>query len=123
MHGDKAAQGAIDASAALFGRGELTDLDEDTLEAALEGVKIDGEDGQKIFASAQPGMRVVEAGVASGLFKSISEARKTIAGGGVYVNNQRVEDPEAVLSSEDFLFNRFALVRRGKKALGAVEAQ
>ena len=123
VHGDKAAQGAIDASAALFGRGELTDLDEDTLEAALEGVKIDGEDGQKIFASAQPGMRVVEAGVASGLFKSISEARKTIAGGGVYVNNQRVEDPEAVLSSEDFLFNRFALVRRGKKALGAVEAQ
>ncbi len=123
VHGDKAAQGAIDASAALFGRGELTDLDEDTLEAALEGVKIDGEDGQKIFASAQPGMRVVEAGVASGLFKSISEARKTIAGGGVYVNNQRVEDSEAVLSSEDFLFNRFALVRRGKKALGAVEAQ
>ena len=66
---------------------------------------------------------MVEAGVASGLFKSISEARKTIAGGGVYVNNQRVEDSEAVLSSEDFLFNRFALVRRGKKALGAVEAQ
>ncbi|MFD0704791.1 tyrosine--tRNA ligase [Alloscardovia venturai] len=123
VHGDKAAQGAIDASAALFGRGELTDLDEETLESALEGVKVDGADGEKVFATVEVGARVVEAGVACGLFKSISEARKTIKGGGVYVNNQRVEDAEAVLSSEDFLFNRFALVRRGKKALGAVEAK
>lgn len=123
VHGDKAAQAAIDASAALFGRAELSDIDEQTLESALEGVKIDNENGEKVFAQVEVGVRVVEAGVACGLFKSISEARKTIAGGGVYVNNQRVEDAEAVLNSEDFLFNRFALVRRGKKALGAVEAK
>ena len=58
----------------------------------------------------------------AGLFKSISEARKTIKSGGVYLNNARVEDEEQTLGRKsDFLHGRFALIRRGKKALGAVE--
>ena len=60
--------------------------DESTLEAALDGVKIDGE-----FAKAAVGDRVAEAGMKAGLFKSISEARKTIKAGGVYLNNARVK--------------------------------
>ena len=58
----------------------------------------------------------------AGLFKSISEARKTIKSGGVYLNNVRVDDQEQTLGEEDFLHGRFALIRRGKKALGAVES-
>ncbi|MEK0306479.1 tyrosine--tRNA ligase [Bifidobacterium favimelis] len=122
VHGERAAQGAIDASGSLFGRGgNLDDLDEDVLEGALEGLKIDDGQGGMTFAAAAAGDRVVEAGVKAGLFKSVSEARKTVNSGGVYLNNTRVADQEAVLADKDFLHGRFALLRRGKKALGVLE--
>lgn len=122
VHGEAATRSAIEASQALFGRGgDLTAIDEATLESALEGLKIDDADGGREFAQAHVGERVAEAAVAAGLVKSISEARKTIKSGGVYLNNVRVEDPEQVLTEADFLHDRFALIRRGKKALGVVE--
>ena len=73
------------------------------------------------FASVGIDDRITEAGVKAGLFKSISEARKTIKSGGVYLNNTRVEDEEQTLQEGDFLHGRFVLIRRGKKALGVVE--
>lgn len=122
VHGERAAQQAIDASSSLFGRGgDIKEVDEAMLEGALDGLKISAEDGSKEFAHAHNGDRIVDAAVAAGLFRSVSEARKTIASGGVYLNNQRVEDGEAVLGEDDFLHGRFALIRRGKKALGAIE--
>ena len=122
VHGEDATRQAIEASAALFGRGgDLAAIGVDTLEAALDGLKVENEDGAKVFATATVGERVSEAGVRAGLFKSISEARKTIASGGVYLNNARVEDQERLLGVDDFLQERFALIRRGKKALGVVE--
>ncbi len=122
VHGEDATRQAIEASAALFGRGgDLAAIGMDTLEAALDGLKVENEDGAKVFATATVGERVSEAGVRAGLFKSISEARKTIASGGVYLNNARVEDQERLLGADDFLQGRFALIRRGKKALGVVE--
>ena len=75
----------------------------------------------KTFASVGIDDRITEAGVKAGLFKSISEARKTIKSGGVYLNNNRVTDEEQTLGQDDFLHGRFALIRRGKKALGVVE--
>ena len=122
VHGEDATRQAIEASAALFGRGgDLAAIGMDTLEAALDGLKVENEEGAKVFATATAGERVSEAGVRAGLFKSISEARKTIASGGVYLNNARVEDQERLLGADDFLQGRFALIRRGKKALGVVE--
>ena len=123
VHGEEATNQAIEAAGALFGRGgDLSSIDEATLEAAIEGLKIEDGHGEKIFAPAAVGDRVAEAGMKAGLFKSISEARKTIKSGGVYLNNVRVDDQEQTLGEEDFLHGRFALMRRGKKALGAVES-
>lgn len=124
VHGEHAAQGAIDASGALFGRGKsLEELDEDVLDSALDGLKIDNAEGGRSFAPAHVGQRLVEVGVSAGLFKSVSEARKTVTSGGLYLNNKRVEDQDQALTEKDFLQGRFALIRRGKKALGAVERQ
>lgn len=124
VHGEDATRAAIEASGALFGRGgDLHAIDKSTLESALDGLKVKNESGEDVFASAQPGERVVEAAVASGLCKSISEARKTIRSGGIYVNNIRVEDEEQTLAPEDFLEDTFVLIRRGKKALGVVARQ
>ncbi|WP_137654961.1 tyrosine--tRNA ligase [Bifidobacterium moukalabense] len=122
VHGEDATRQAIDAAGALFGRGaDLSGIDEATLEAVIEGLKVEDENGGRSFAPAAAGDRVAEAGMRAGLFKSISEARKTIKSGGVYLNNVRVEDQEQTLGEADFLHGRFALIRRGKKALGAVE--
>ncbi|BDR52812.1 tyrosine--tRNA ligase [Bombiscardovia nodaiensis] len=123
VHGEQAAQGAVDASGALFGRGALSDLDEQTLAGALQGLKVDDGKGGRAFARAQAGDRLVDAAVQAGLFSSVSEARKTIKSGGVYMNNERVSDFGQTLQEGDFLQGRFVLVRRGKKALGALERQ
>lgn len=121
VHGDEPTRKAIDASASLFGRGgDLADIDLETLESVLDGLKVENEAGEKVFAQALPGDRIAQAGVSAGLFKSISEARKTIKSGGVYVNNVRVEDEEQLLGDGDLLKGRFVVLRRGKKALGVV---
>ena len=122
VHGEAATQAAIDASGALFGRGgNLEDIDEETLESVLDGFKVVDENGEHVFPVSKPGDRVIDAAQAAGLFKSASEARRAIKSGGVYLNNNRIEDEEQVLAEADFLAGRFALIRRGKKALGAVE--
>ena len=122
VHGEQATQAAIDASTALFGRGgDLNAIDEQTLESVLDGFKVAGENGEHVFPQSEAGARVIDAAQAAGLFKSGSEARRAIKSGGVYLNNVRVEDDEAVLGESDFLAGRFALIRRGKKALGVVE--
>ena len=67
--------------------------------------------------------RIVDALVATGLEKGRSAARRTVASGGAYLNNVKVADADAVLSEDDLLGGRFAIVRRGKKTVGAVEIQ
>ncbi len=123
VRGDKAARSAIDAAEALFGRGEvaLDAVDADTFEASVDGLKVADGQGGKVFAQVASGSRVTEAAVAAGLFRSVSEARKTVASGGVYINNRRVEDAEQTVGGSDLLHGRFVLLRRGKKALGVVE--
>ncbi|WEV71797.1 tyrosine--tRNA ligase [Bifidobacterium sp. ESL0790] len=122
VHGEEATRQALDAAAALFGRGgDITAISMEVLEPSIEGLKVENEEGGREFAKVVVGERVAQAGVAAGLFKSVSEARKTIKSGGVYVNNKRVETPDQELSGSDFLHGKFVLIRRGKKAIGAVE--
>ncbi|MFT8593820.1 MAG: tyrosine--tRNA ligase [Bifidobacterium sp.] len=125
VHGEHATQQAIDAASALFGRGaDLREIDADTLEASLEGVRVPSTDGSEPdFAKAATGERIVEAAVSAGLFASVSQARKIITSGGMYVNNARVEDTDAELGVKDFLQGGFAVIRRGKKTIGAVRLQ
>lgn len=121
VHGEAATQAAIDASGALFGRGDLAAIDEATLESVLDGFKVADETGKHVFPTATAGDRLIDAAQAAGLFKTASEARRAVKSGGVYLNNERVDDENATLAEGDFLQGRFALIRRGKKALGVVE--
>jgi len=109
VHGESAAQGAIDASAALFGQGELTQLDEATLLAALSELP---------NTNALIGTAVVQLLQDTGLTDSISAGRRAIKEGGVYLNNVKVTDEAAVL--DDLIHGRFAVLRRGKKTLAGV---
>jgi tyrosyl-tRNA synthetase len=53
--------------------------------------------------------------VESGLCKSKSMARKDLTGGGIYVNNNRCGEECAEISQSDLLFDRYVLLRKGKK--------
>ena len=59
--------------------------------------------------------------VETGLCKSKGEARRTVAEGGAYLNNERVEDPDHVPGDSDLLGGSWLVVRRGKKNLAGVE--
>jgi tyrosyl-tRNA synthetase len=58
---------------------------------------------------------LVEALSDAELVASRSEARRTIEGGGVYVNNQRQTDLERQLGTPDLLHDRYILLRKGKR--------
>ncbi len=113
VHGSAATQAAIDASAALFGQGDLSALDAATLDAAL---------GELPTATGAAGNGVAELLVSSGLVQSLSEARRAIKQGGVYVNNESVSAEDAVLDSSQLLHGQFVVLRRGKKTLAGVRA-
>ena len=64
---------------------------------------------------------VVDLLVESGLVKSKGEARRTITEGGAYLNNVRVEDPDAEPLTADLIGGSWLVLRRGKKNFAGVE--
>ena len=113
VHGAEATRQAIEASAAVFGKGAFEDLDESTLAAvadALPGMTVTGREEQP----------VVDLLVGTGLSESKSAARRTLKEGGVSVNNHKITGEDAVVTSDEHLHGRFVLLRRGKKNLAAV---
>ena len=113
VHGADAANQAASASEALFGRGDLKDLDAETLAAALAELP------RAEVGSPMP--TIVDLLVAAGLADSRTAARRTVADGGAYLNNQRVSDPEMVPGDADLLHDRWLVLRRGKRSLAAIE--
>ena len=114
VHGERATQAVLVASSALFGRGELRDVDEFTLQAALSEAGLYELDG--------PMPTVVDLLRSCGLASSSSEARRTIAEGGANINNQRISDPDHVPTASDLLHGRFLVLRRGKRAVAGISA-
>ena len=115
VHGADEAGRAIAASRALFGQGSLTDLDERTLAAVAAEVRA----AQVPRNGGLPPVANMMA--AAGVAPTVSAARRAIAGGGAYLNNQKVTDEKAVPGAEDLLHGRYLILRRGKRTVGAVE--
>ncbi len=101
------------ASRALFGQGELADLDAATLGASLAELP------RATVGGDVP--TVVDLLAETGLAPSRSAARRTIAEGGAYVNNRKVTDEAHSPSPDEFLHARWLVLRRGKRNLAAVE--
>ncbi|MEU1289424.1 tyrosine--tRNA ligase [Kitasatospora sp. NPDC005856] len=112
VHGAEQYQRAVAASKALFGQGDLADLEAPTLAAALAEVP---------KAEVSELQTVVDLLVAVGLSPSRSAARRTIKEGGAYLNNVKVTDEEAVPTEADLLHGRWLVLRRGKRNLAAAE--
>jgi len=114
VHSEEEVEHAKAAAAALFGGGDLAGIKADTLAAALREAG-----GTTIPAGELPG--ILDLLVAAGLAKSKGEARRTVAEGGAYLNNVRVEDPELRPTKDDLVAGYWLVLRRGKKKFAGVE--
>ncbi|MFD0261151.1 tyrosine--tRNA ligase [Kitasatospora indigofera] len=112
VHGADQYERAVAASKALFGQGDLADLEAPTLAAALAEVP---------KAEVTELLPIVDLLVAVGLAPSRSAARRTVKEGGAYLNNTKVTDEEAAPAAADLLHGRWLVLRRGKRNLAAVE--
>jgi tyrosyl-tRNA synthetase len=113
VHGPQATAQVIAASSALFGRGELGELEAGTLSAAMAEVPTTD-------TSLGAGSTIVDLLVATGLVESKGAARRAVKEGGAYVNNAKIDDEEWTPSSDDLLAGGWLVLRRGKRNLAGV---
>jgi len=113
VHGQPARLRVEEASRALFGRGDVAALDAAVLADALAELPV-----ARVPRAPQP---VVDLLALTGLVASKSAARRVITEGGAYVDNRKVDDEEALIGPDGLLHDRWALLRRGRRSLAAVE--
>lgn len=114
VHGEDATRAVELAAQALFGRAELTELDESTLSSALAETEI-------FEVAAGESRTIIDLLVGSDLSESRGAARRSIREGGIYVNNGRVESEEWEPAAEDLLHGSWLVLRRGKKNFAGVK--
>ena len=118
VHGPEALAAALKASEILFG-GSLEGVSETIFNDVvgevptkeLERAKLDG-----------AGASIADLVVHAGLETSKGSARKSLEAGGVYLNNVRVDHTRAVTPG-DLLFDKYLLLRKGKKSYAVLTAK
>ena len=118
VHGEQERAGAQAAAAALFGGGDLADLPEATLDAALMEAPHAVLDVSEIIDGQLP--VIGELLARSGVIASKSAARRTIAEGGAYANNVRITDETWRPTTADLIHGKWLVLRRGKKAFAGI---
>ncbi|RPF27970.1 tyrosine--tRNA ligase [Georgenia muralis] len=114
VHGADATDRVRRASQALFGRDDLRELDAVTLRDAVAELPT----GEAVVGEAT----MVDLLLATGLEGGRSAARRTIASGGAYLNNEKIEDEDRVLATGDVLDGGYVLLRKGRRNLAVVAA-
>ena len=102
------------AARALFGQGDISELDEETLSAALAELprtEIKQSDEMATWADLL---------AATGVVDSKSAARRIIKEGGAYLNNEKITTEDFRLEKSHFLCGKYAVLRKGKRDLAAV---
>ena len=115
VHGEHATAQAEAAAGALFGRGELHELDAKTLDSAMKEAP-----NAEVSLGGEP-LTVSELLVKCELVASNGAGRRAIAEGGVSVNNVKVTDENATVSANDFLHGQWLVLRRGKRTFGGIK--
>ena len=103
------------AAKALFGQGDLTELDEETLAGALAELP-------RTTVSKNDAIPTwVDLLAATGVVDSKSAARRIVKEGGAYLNNEKISGEDFAPQKSDFLCGKYAVLRKGKRELAAVE--
>jgi len=111
VHGETQLQRALLATKVLFG-GEMDDLSaRDVLDIFADVPSHD----LLPTAFEDKGMELVDVIVACGIATGRGAARRLIESGGIYVNNRRVSDTQAVLLRTDLIEGHYLVLRKGSK--------
>ncbi|MGO9854803.1 MAG: tyrosine--tRNA ligase [Acidimicrobiales bacterium] len=117
VHGEGEAAKCEEASAALFGE-EIARLSEEMLLAVTD----DAPTTLVPRVELLDGLTLVDILERTGLAASKKEARRTIEGGGAYVNNVRQSDAGRSLGPADLLHDRYVVLRKGPRGVHVVRA-
>ncbi len=112
VHGQRELDRVLAATDALWGRGDLREVDGQTLRAAVQDLP-----QAQAFLDE---MTLIDALMATGLEKGRQAALRTVRANGVSLNNEKVADPDYVLTEEDVLPGGVILLRKGRKNLAAI---
>ena len=115
VHSEETTQRVEAAARALFGQGELSELDEATLASALAELP------RTTVSSAEEIPTWVDLLAATGVVDSKSAARRIVKEGGANLKNQKISGEDFRPSKSDFLCGKYAVLRKGKRDLAAVE--
>ena len=95
--------------------GDITELDESTLTSALAELP-------RTTVNAKDELPTwVDLIAATGLVESKSAARRIVKEGGAYLNNVKIVREDFKLEKSHFLCGKYAVLRKGKRELAAVE--
>ncbi len=111
VHGPDELARAQQASAVLFG-GDLQGLNARDIADIFADVPSSELPGS---ALQDGGVPVVDLLAESGLAPSRSQAKRDLQGGGIYLNNRRVDDPGQAATLADAIEGQFLVLRKGKK--------
>jgi tyrosyl-tRNA synthetase len=115
VHSAEIAERVEVAARALFGQADLAELDEATLASAIAELP-------KTTVNASDEMPTwVDLLAATGVVESKSAARRIVKESGAYLNNEKVVSEDFRLEKAHFLCGKYALLRKGKRDLAAVE--
>ncbi|MGI8450701.1 MAG: tyrosine--tRNA ligase [Streptosporangiaceae bacterium] len=121
VHGADETAKAVAASRALFGQGDLAELDEATLAAAVAEIPLHRVSAQAAMAwNVGEGPTVADLMADAGIVPSKSAARRAIAEGGAYLNNRKVTQPDERPARGELLSGRYLVLRRGKRTVGGI---
>jgi tyrosyl-tRNA synthetase len=115
VHGKEALETAIEASLILFGKGvtnTLRKLDEKTLLAVFDGVPTFNISRNDLSQGIGILDLVAEKTAA---LPSKGEARRTIKGGGLGLNKEKVATDDQQVTTSDLLNDKYLLIQKGKK--------
>jgi tyrosyl-tRNA synthetase len=115
IHGEETSARVEEAAKALFGQGDLNTLDEKTLASSLSELP-------RVQISAKEEIPTwVDLLAAAGVVDSKSAARRIVKEGGAYLNNEKISGEDFRLEKSHFLCGKYAVLRKGKRDLAAVE--
>ena len=115
LHGAETTQRVEAAARALFGQGELGELDEATLASALAELP------RATISKNEEIPTWVDLIAAAGVVDSKSAARRIVKEGGAYLNNVKISGEDFAPSKSDFLCGKYAVLRKGTRDLAAIE--
>ena len=115
IHGATECENVEAASKALFGQGELKDLDAKTLSAALSQLPSTQIKKGETFPTW------VDLLAATGIVDSKSAARRIVKESGAYLNNVKVSGEDFAPNESDLIHGKFLVLRKGKRDLASVE--